>query len=91
LSEHGLGLLHGADRPGAGDQRRQRRLSAHRRDEQVSAERPAPVLLPAVPITADETEPHLLIEEGTGLEVRFEVAVGAVTVIEVTNPEESIG
>ena len=54
-------------------------------------EQDSPVLLPAVPITTDETEPHVLIEEVTGLEVRFEVAAGAVTVIEVTNPEESIG
>jgi hypothetical protein len=51
----------------------------------------SPVLLPAVPITTDETEPHVLIEEGTGLEIRFEVAAGAVTAIEVTNPEESAG
>jgi hypothetical protein len=54
-------------------------------------EQDSPVLLPAVPITTDETEPHELIEEGTGLEVRFEVADGTVTVIEVTNPEESVG
>ena len=47
-----------------------------------------PVLLPAVPITTDEAQPHVLIEEETGLEVRFEVAAGAVTVIEVTNTEE---
>jgi hypothetical protein len=51
----------------------------------------SPVLLPAVPITTDETQPHVLIEEGTGLEVRFEVATGAVTVIEVTNPGETAG
>jgi hypothetical protein len=51
----------------------------------------SPVLLPAVPITTDEAQPHVLIEEGTGLEVRFAVAVGAVTVIEVTNPEERAG
>jgi hypothetical protein len=48
----------------------------------------APVLLPAVPITTDEAQPHVLIEEETGLEVRFEVAAGAVTMIEVTNTEE---
>jgi hypothetical protein len=54
-------------------------------------EQESPVLLPAVPITTDETQPHVLIEESTGLEVRFEVTVGAVTVIEVTNPEESPG
>jgi hypothetical protein len=54
-------------------------------------QRNSPVLLPAVPITTDETQPHVLIEEVTGLEVRFEVAAGAVTVIEVTNPEETIG
>ena len=41
----------------------------------------SPLLLPAVPITTDEARPHVLIEEVTGLEVRFEVAVGAVTVI----------
>jgi hypothetical protein len=51
----------------------------------------APVLLPAVPITTDEAQPHVLIEEVTGLEVRFAVAAGAVTVIEVTNPEEGGG
>jgi hypothetical protein len=33
----------------------------------------------------------LLIGEMTGLEVHFAVAVGAVTVIEVTNPEEPAG
>jgi hypothetical protein len=49
------------------------------------------VLRPAAPIITDETEPHVLIEEVTGLEVRFEVAVGAVTVIEVTNPAERTG
>jgi hypothetical protein len=54
-------------------------------------EQESPVLLPAVPITTEQTQPHVLIEEVTGLEVRFEVAVGAVTVIEVTNPEENIG
>jgi hypothetical protein len=54
-------------------------------------EQQIPVLLPAVPITTDEAEPHVIIEEGTGLEVRFEVATGAVTVIEMTNPDESIG
>lgn len=51
----------------------------------------SPVLLPAVPITTDETQPHVLIEEVTDLEVRFEVAAGAVTIIEVTNPEQSVG
>jgi hypothetical protein len=56
-----------------------------------ATEQESPVLLPAVPITTDETQPHVLIEEGTGLEVRFEVAAGAVTVIEVTNPEEGTG
>ena len=39
----------------------------------------------------DETRPHVLVEEVTGLEVRFEVAAGAATVIEVTNPEEELG
>jgi hypothetical protein len=39
----------------------------------------------------DEARPYVLIEEVTGLEVRFEVAVGAVIVIEETNPEESVG
>jgi hypothetical protein len=38
-----------------------------------------------------QAKPHLLIGEMTGLEVRFAVAVGAVTVIEVTNPEEPAG
>jgi hypothetical protein len=56
-----------------------------------ATEQESPVLLPAIPITTDETQPHVLIEEVTGLEIRFEVAVGAVTVIEVTNPQESIG
>ena len=51
----------------------------------------SPVLLSAVAITTDEAKPHVGSEEVTGLEVRFEVAVGAVTVIEVTNPEESVG
>ena len=49
------------------------------------------MLWPAVPITTDEAQPHLLIEEVTGFEVRFEVAVGAVGVIEVTYPVESVG
>ena len=49
------------------------------------------MLLPVVLITTDEAKPHVLIEEMTGLEVRFEVAVGAVTVIEVTTPEERVG
>ena len=56
-----------------------------------ATERESPVLLPAVPITTDETQPHVLIEEVTGLEIRFEVAVGTVTVIEVTNPEARAG
>ncbi len=42
-------------------------------------------------VTTGEAQPHVLIEEVTGLEVRFEGAVGAVTVIEVTNPEERAG
>jgi hypothetical protein len=54
-------------------------------------EQGAPALLPAVPVTTDEAEPHVLLEEVTGLEVRFEVEAGAVTVIEVTNPEDEIG
>jgi hypothetical protein len=56
-----------------------------------ATERESPVLLPAVPITTDETEPHVLIEEGTGLEVRFAVAAGTVITIEVTNPAERTG
>ncbi len=56
-----------------------------------ATERESPVLLPAVVIGTDETEPHVLIEEGTGLEVRFAVAVGAVIAIEMTNPAERTG
>ena len=51
----------------------------------------SPVLLPAVLITTDEAKPHVLTEEVTALEMWFEVAAGAVIVIEVTNPEESVG
>ena len=47
---------------------------------------PALALLAAVPI--DETRPHILVEQLTGLEVRFEDEAIAVTMIEVTNPEE---
>jgi hypothetical protein len=51
----------------------------------------SPVVLPAAPITTDEAQPRVLIEEVTGLEVQFESAAGAVTLIDVTNPEESVG
>ncbi len=51
----------------------------------------SPVLLPTISITTGEAQPHVLIEEVTGLEVRFEGAVGAVTVIEVTNPADDVG
>jgi hypothetical protein len=49
------------------------------------------VILPALPITTDEAQPHVLIEEVTGLEVRVEGVAGAVTVIDVANPEERVG
>src|SRR5918995_7332620 len=68
-------------------------MAATRRSRPMGSaiERESPVLLPAVPITTDETEPHVLIEEGTGLEVRFAVAAGTVITIEVTNPAERTG
>ena len=43
------------------------------------------MLLPAVLITTDETQPHVFIEELTGLAVRLEVAVAAMSAIEVIN------
>jgi len=47
------------------------------------------VLPPSVPITTDEAQPHLLIEDVTGREVRSEVLAGTVTAIEVTNPSSN--
>jgi hypothetical protein len=47
------------------------------------------VLRTAVLITTDETQPHVFIEELTGLAVRLEVAAGAVSAIEVINPSPS--
>lgn len=38
----------------------------------------APLLPPAVPITTDGAQPHVLIDEVTGLEVRFVVAASRV-------------
>ena len=49
------------------------------------------MLRPAVSITTDEAQPHVLIEKVTGFEVWFEVEAGAVAVIEVTNPVERTG
>jgi hypothetical protein len=42
-----------------------------------------------VPIITDEAQPHLLIEDVTGREVRSEVLAGTVTAIEVTNPSSN--
>jgi hypothetical protein len=68
-------------------------MAATRRSRPTGSaiKRESPVLLPPVPITTDETEPHVLIEEGTGLEGRFAVAAGTVITIEVTNSAERTG
>ena len=47
------------------------------------------MLRPAVLITTDETQPHVFIEELTGLAVRLEVAADAVSAIEVINSSPS--
>jgi hypothetical protein len=68
-------------------------MAATRRSRPTGSaiKRESPVLLPTVPITTDETEPHVLIEEGTGLEVLFVIAADTVIAIEVTNPVERTG